>query len=401
MRCGMNKPTRFLCFSRPYALPYGCASIRPLRRDRKGVRYSPVDRIPALSVLFVACLLAGCGRTGKSRRRSAISAFPVNGFAEVPRIGHDRRTVCTPNLPFPRRAISWCIYGRRRRRSARGTGFWRSRSTASRSRSTIPARPGSERPLTGQQRSYDARGILDGGKPDSAVVALTAVNAPLDYVCPMDPDVRSATPGVCPRCGMKLVMGIPDPEEYPLHLADVAGPVFGREKKSSWCSASKIRTPGKRLAILRPCMSGCFIFSLSVAICSISFTIIPNTTAQASFAMRPSFPKPGMYRILGDFYPAGCNASIGSQDHLCSGRAVVAGGRETHSGSRIRRRARTSAVELTHGSAAARPPVRSYAALLPPEARRRPGKISRRVGAHAGRQRRPDRSASRASVQRR
>src|ERR1700676_2639308 len=41
----------------------------------------------------------------------------------------------------------------------------------------------------------------------------------IDYVCPMDPDVRSATPGKCPRCGMTLVPGIPIPVEYPLKVS--------------------------------------------------------------------------------------------------------------------------------------------------------------------------------------
>src|ERR1044072_6364181 len=46
-----------------------------------------------------------------------------------------------------------------------------------------------------------------------------APSAPQDYVCPMDRDVRDAAPGKCPRCGMSLVLGIPDPVEYPLELA--------------------------------------------------------------------------------------------------------------------------------------------------------------------------------------
>src|SRR5262249_21228425 len=41
---------------------------------------------------------------------------------------------------------------------------------------------------------------------------------PLDYVCPMDPDVRSAGPGKCSRCGMSLVLGVPESIEYPLAL---------------------------------------------------------------------------------------------------------------------------------------------------------------------------------------
>ena len=38
------------------------------------------------------------------------------------------------------------------------------------------------------------------------------------YACPMDPDVRGHDPGTCPRCGMKLVKGIPDPVEYTMDL---------------------------------------------------------------------------------------------------------------------------------------------------------------------------------------
>ena len=41
---------------------------------------------------------------------------------------------------------------------------------------------------------------------------------PLDYVCPMDPDVRAALPGSCSRCGMKLIAGVIDPIEYGLDL---------------------------------------------------------------------------------------------------------------------------------------------------------------------------------------
>src|SRR3977135_2813891 len=40
----------------------------------------------------------------------------------------------------------------------------------------------------------------------------------IDFVCPMDPDVHQKSPGKCPRCGMKLVAGIPDPDEYPENL---------------------------------------------------------------------------------------------------------------------------------------------------------------------------------------
>src|SRR3954451_17641400 len=39
-----------------------------------------------------------------------------------------------------------------------------------------------------------------------------------DWVCPMDPDYRSANPGKCPKCGMTLVLGIPDRIEFEMEV---------------------------------------------------------------------------------------------------------------------------------------------------------------------------------------
>ena len=41
----------------------------------------------------------------------------------------------------------------------------------------------------------------------------------LVYICPMDHDIRSNSPGKCSRCGMKMVEGIPEPVEYHLDLS--------------------------------------------------------------------------------------------------------------------------------------------------------------------------------------
>src|SRR5450432_4507017 len=37
---------------------------------------------------------------------------------------------------------------------------------------------------------------------------------PVEWICPMDRDVRTKGPGKCPRCGMTLVAGIPDFVEF-------------------------------------------------------------------------------------------------------------------------------------------------------------------------------------------
>src|SRR4029450_5022358 len=44
------------------------------------------------------------------------------------------------------------------------------------------------------------------------------------YVCPMDPDVRSHSPGAGPRGGVKLAAGIPAPVAFHLALSIVPQP---------------------------------------------------------------------------------------------------------------------------------------------------------------------------------
>src|SRR4249919_3480286 len=52
----------------------------------------------------------------------------------------------------------------------------------------------------------------------------------LAYVCPMDRDIRSNGPGKCPRCGMELVAGIPDPTAYHMDLTVAPRPAKPREQ---------------------------------------------------------------------------------------------------------------------------------------------------------------------------
>ena len=64
-------------------------------------------------------------------------------------------------------------------------------------------------------------GLASGFLGQTPSVGLTPAPLPASdeiYACPMDPDVRGHDPGTCPRCGMKLVAGIPDPVEYSMDL---------------------------------------------------------------------------------------------------------------------------------------------------------------------------------------
>src|SRR5689334_22003788 len=52
------------------------------------------------------------------------------------------------------------------------------------------------------------------------VVRSPAIDATAgDFFCPMDRDVHSPRPGVCPRCGMTLVARLPEFREYPVRIS--------------------------------------------------------------------------------------------------------------------------------------------------------------------------------------
>ncbi len=62
---------------------------------------------------------------------------------------------------------------------------------------------------------------------------------PVEFICPMDPDVRSTSPGKCPRCGMPLEAGIQEPLKYRLRLERWSSRRNRCLRESPWnCSSS-------------------------------------------------------------------------------------------------------------------------------------------------------------------
>ena len=126
----------------------------------------------------------------------------------------------------------------------------------------------------------------------------------VEFVCPMDPDVRSKAPGFCPRCGMKLVAGIPDPREYPVRIlttprllkpgADVQLDFRVEDPKTS--------KPVRDFEIMHE-----KLFHLFVVSQDLHFFVHehPQMQPDASFRLGMQFPEPGVYRVLSDFYPKG------------------------------------------------------------------------------------------------
>jgi hypothetical protein len=127
---------------------------------------------------------------------------------------------------------------------------------------------------------------------------------PLDYICPMDPDIRSNKPGVCSRCGMKLVLGIPDGTEYLLDLTTRPRVIRPGEKVELAFRVIDPRSakPVSKFEIVHEKLFHLFIVSQDLQYFVHDH---PRFEPDGVFRFDAVLPKGGMYRILGDMYPAG------------------------------------------------------------------------------------------------
>jgi hypothetical protein len=128
------------------------------------------------------------------------------------------------------------------------------------------------------------------------------------YVCPMDPDVRSNNPGNCARCGMKLVEGVPDPVEFHLDLT-----VTPRSPKPGQTANLKfvVHDPWKDRPVTNFIEVHEKLFHAFVVSQDLQFFIHDHPSFKdGAFYYDLAFPKPGMYRVLGDFYPDGATPQL-------------------------------------------------------------------------------------------
>jgi hypothetical protein len=132
--------------------------------------------------------------------------------------------------------------------------------------------------------------------------SLPAAAPPRDYVCPMDPDIRSAMPGKCPRCGMNLLLGIPEPVEYPLNLTvSPHAPKPGDRVDLTF----KIKDPKTGAAVTQFEMVHEKLFHMFIVSQDLEFFVHdhPILSGDGAFRYGGILPKAGMYRILADYYP--------------------------------------------------------------------------------------------------
>ena len=137
-------------------------------------------------------------------------------------------------------------------------------------------------------------------------------SADVVYMCPMDPEIRSHNPGTCRRCGMTLVSGIPDPVEFHLDVGVI--PPAPSPGKAAVLQFS-VHDPWKERPVgtfnaVHERLFHAFVVSEDLQFFEHAH---PTFVADGLFQLPIRFPKPGMYRVLGDFYPVGATPQLTTQ----------------------------------------------------------------------------------------
>ncbi|HUA87195.1 MAG TPA: heavy metal-binding domain-containing protein [Bryobacteraceae bacterium] len=131
----------------------------------------------------------------------------------------------------------------------------------------------------------------------------------VEFVCPMDKDVRSKTPGKCPRCGMTLVANLPDPREFPVHITTTPRVL---EANQDIELAFRIEDPQTNRSVREFVIMHEKLFHLFLVSQDMQFFrhVHPQIQPDGSFKLKVNFPHAGEYRVLSDFYPQGATPQL-------------------------------------------------------------------------------------------
>jgi Heavy metal binding domain len=156
-----------------------------------------------------------------------------------------------------------------------------------------------------------------------ALAMLSAQDKVKVYVCPMDRDVRSSSPGVCGRCGMALREGLPEPVEYRMDLSLMPRAVKAGQPELLTFS---VHDPWKNRMVKSFQLVHEELLHMFVVSQDLQFFVHdhPVFHPDGDFTYNITFPKPGMYRVLGDFYPDGATPQLASKTVLVAGTPAPA-----------------------------------------------------------------------------
>lgn len=141
---------------------------------------------------------------------------------------------------------------------------------------------------------------------------------PVEFICPMDADIRQKGPGRCPRCGMKLVAGLPDPVEYPVRLTTTPrNPKPGQKVRLRFTVLHpKTGKPVPDLELVHERVFHLFLISEDLNHFAHEH---PTPVAPGTFDFDWVFPAGGMWRLLTDFYPANATPQLVAKTLLLPG----------------------------------------------------------------------------------
>jgi hypothetical protein len=131
----------------------------------------------------------------------------------------------------------------------------------------------------------------------------------VEFICPMDKDVRSPVPGKCPRCGMTLVPGITDPHEFPVRITTAPKILKAGEET---LLTFHIEDPTNRKTVHDFEIMHEKLFHLFLISQDLQFFrhVHPAMQEDGTFDLKVTFPHAGLYRVLSDFYPKGATPQL-------------------------------------------------------------------------------------------
>ncbi len=143
------------------------------------------------------------------------------------------------------------------------------------------------------------------------------------YICPMDPNMRSNTPGKCPKCGMATGCRNTRLRGVPSSCVGHAQPDQGWKK-----GAHRLRDfrsmeetlPVSKFQVIHEKLFHAFFISDDLQFFVHDHPIWDD--GLKAFFYDIVFPKPGTYRVLGDFYPDGATPQLIANTLIVPGKAA-------------------------------------------------------------------------------
>ena len=135
-----------------------------------------------------------------------------------------------------------------------------------------------------------------------ATLGVLRADEPQQFVCPMHPEVRKPVPGKCPLCGMALISKIIEPVEYPVEFTFTPPSIPANQPLTidirAFDPATKAQVQSFEIVHEKP-------FHLFILSSDLEYFAHehPVMVAGGIFRHHTILPKPGVYKIFGDFYP--------------------------------------------------------------------------------------------------